>query len=59
VITSKPATHDHFKTGQRTNPGHKLLYRADRSSGKDFFGVQRRKIYFDGRKIPQACSSIA
>ena len=26
VITSKPATHDHFKTGQRTSPRTEVLF---------------------------------
>jgi len=53
VITSKPATHDHLKTGQRTlNPGHELLYRADRSFGKNFFESSAEKLYRRS-KIPQ------
>jgi|CZKS01.1.fsa_nt_gi hypothetical protein len=35
VITSKPAIHDHFKTGQRScTQNMKLLYLADARSGK-------------------------
>ncbi|HLB86765.1 MAG: hypothetical protein DMG47_21525 [Acidobacteria bacterium] len=36
MITSKPAN--------GPNPGHDLLYRVDRCSGKNFLGVQRRKV---------------
>jgi hypothetical protein len=35
VITSKPAIHDHFKTGQRSRTQDmKLFYRVGGSSGK-------------------------
>jgi hypothetical protein len=35
VITSKPAIHDHFKTGQRScTQNMKLFYLADARSGK-------------------------
>jgi hypothetical protein len=35
VITSKPAIHDHFKTGQRSRTQKmKLFYLADARSGK-------------------------
>jgi hypothetical protein len=36
MITSRPAN--------GPNPGHDLLYRVDRCSGKNFLGVQRRKV---------------
>jgi hypothetical protein len=39
VITSKPAIHDHFKTGQRNSySGQDLLYLTSHRSGKYFSG---------------------
>jgi hypothetical protein len=47
MITSKPAN--------GPNPGHRLLYRADRVSGKSFFVVQRG-MFFCRPKNSLTCS---